>query len=474
MQLLWLQNPSAVELTADVEFHSFGMRGMSKLVGRIFGGRSSGVRLGAADGFARVELSAPLRPERLRPKAQLTNVERALRPSSARSRRGRPSSTCSLRATRSCARRPRRRGVRSTRWSSRTTSRSRRAATRRRESCRRGSRRSPRVAALFSQLYDSPLDSMIWRLDDGRGATLAHGGAMHDSSPVSLKPGAKYKASVLLRHPDAAQLEKLKDLPLLLEMPLAKALDCPVHAEREAAAKLGAKPIDDGWLRRGGVREIYVATPNASVPSWVAPGDVLVGQLEVDSGEAAVTSLPLSYAAAAPEEGGGGRRRGGRRGGGRRRRRQGSERGAAEGEARAPRRAEQGGRVGGAIHASRVAAARRPRRPPAAPPRAPRPRRAAPPDGAAEAAWRAEQVETAAGRVVGAVDAAALAAYYGARATPTTPRTRRRRRRRRRPWTSNGARSAWRCSRTVRRPRRRRRRRQRRVVGGVVAAARVR
>ena len=48
MQLLWLQNPSAVELTADVEFHSFGMRGMSKLVGRIFGGRSSGVRLGAA------------------------------------------------------------------------------------------------------------------------------------------------------------------------------------------------------------------------------------------------------------------------------------------------------------------------------------------------------------------------------------------------------------------------------------------
>ena len=137
---------------------------------------------------------------------------------------------------------------------------------------------------------------MIWRLDDGRGATLAHGGAMHDSSPVSLKPGAKYKASVLLRHPDAAQLEKLKDLPLLLEMPLAKALDCPVHAEREAAAKLGAKPIDDGWLRRGGVREIYVATPNASVPSWVAPGDVLVGQLEVDSGEAAVTSLPLSYA----------------------------------------------------------------------------------------------------------------------------------------------------------------------------------
>ena len=57
--LLWLQNPSAVELTADVEFHSFGIRGMSKLVGRIFGGRSSGVRLGAADGFARVELSAP-------------------------------------------------------------------------------------------------------------------------------------------------------------------------------------------------------------------------------------------------------------------------------------------------------------------------------------------------------------------------------------------------------------------------------
>ena len=249
MQLLWLQNPSAVELTADVEFHSFGMRGMSKLVGRIFGGRSFGVRLGAADGFARVELSAPLRPERLRPKAQLTNVERALRPSSAKISAGSaeldvlPPSDAELRASPETAGRQIHQMVLT--YDVEVAA----SGDEKEGEPPAGQSAILRVAALFSQLYDSPLDSMIWRLDDGRGATLAHGGAMHDSSPVSLKPGAKYKASVLLRHPDAAQLEKLKDT-LLLEMPPAKALDCLVHAEREAAAKLGAKPIDDGWRPR--------------------------------------------------------------------------------------------------------------------------------------------------------------------------------------------------------------------------------
>ena len=49
-------NLSAVELTADVEFHVRHARGALVAAG----GRT--VRLGAADGFARVELSAPLRP----------------------------------------------------------------------------------------------------------------------------------------------------------------------------------------------------------------------------------------------------------------------------------------------------------------------------------------------------------------------------------------------------------------------------
>ena len=40
------------------------------------------LRIGAADSSARLEVGAPLRTERLQPKAELTAVERTLRPAS--------------------------------------------------------------------------------------------------------------------------------------------------------------------------------------------------------------------------------------------------------------------------------------------------------------------------------------------------------------------------------------------------------
>ena len=338
-QLLWLQNLHPSSYRVDAEFHLWHPFSRRRISGRTN-------RCASAPPISPTSSSAPLRPERLRPKAQLTNVERALRRRRRRSRRGRPSSTAA--------------------------------------SERRGCARRPGCAP------DPP-----W----SRGATLApRRRYTHDSSPVPLK-GSATSGEWSKLPPDASLLQP--EGLTAAAGDAAGALDCPVHAEREAAAKLGAKPIDDGWLRRGGVREIYVATPNASVPSWVAPGDVLVGQLEVDSGEAAVTSLSLG--AAAPEEGGGGgrRRRGSRRATTPTTRLQ---RGAPEGEARTTRRAERGASEGDTRVSSPLLADHRGS--PLLP--APRPRAAPPPDGAAEAAWRAEQVETAAG-AVGAVDAAALA-----------------------------------------------------------------
>ena len=56
-----------------------------------------------------------------------------------------------------------------------------------------------------------------------------YGGLIHDAEPVKLRKG-KYKVSVLLRHPEPAQLEALKDLPLSLKLGLAKPLACKVGA----------------------------------------------------------------------------------------------------------------------------------------------------------------------------------------------------------------------------------------------------
>ena len=81
----------------------------------------------------------------------------------------------------------------------------------------------PRVQSLHNQLYDSPLDSFIWRLEDAHGQPLQYGGAMHDASPTKLKKGS-YTLSLLLRHTERAQLTALKDLPMMLRLPLDKPL----------------------------------------------------------------------------------------------------------------------------------------------------------------------------------------------------------------------------------------------------------
>ena len=75
LQLAWLSNPTPAAADVAVEWHSYGVRGRPMAA-------SSCLRIGAADGFARVEASAPLRPEKLKPKAELECAERAVRPSS--------------------------------------------------------------------------------------------------------------------------------------------------------------------------------------------------------------------------------------------------------------------------------------------------------------------------------------------------------------------------------------------------------
>ena len=139
---------------------------------------------------------------------------------------------------------------------------------------------------------------MIWRLESSTGSVLSYGGLIHDASAVKLK-GGSYTVSVLLRHPDPAQLSALKDLPLMLLVELPKKIELPVYNDRGSASAAGhGKPpkVSDGWLRRGGHTDLYVGAPTAALPKSVVVGDVLVGNLMVDR-EVKGVSLPLAYEA---------------------------------------------------------------------------------------------------------------------------------------------------------------------------------
>uniref|UniRef100_A0A7S3WM75 tripeptidyl-peptidase II n=1 Tax=Emiliania huxleyi TaxID=2903 RepID=A0A7S3WM75_EMIHU len=285
MQLSWLANPAPATLDAEVEFHSYGARGRAM--------HAPTTRIGGADAFARIEVGAPLRTERLAPEAELTAAERALRPSSSTITAGSaeldvlPPSDAELRAAADAP---------GEQIHSMLLQYSFDVAP---EGDAKEQPVLARVQSLHEQLYDAPLDSMLWRLDDANGQTLQYGGAMHDAAETKLKKGS-YSVSVLLRHPDRAQLTALKELPLLLRMPLPKPMDCVVHGGRGAASKGGHgghEAVAEGWVRRGGHKDLYVCKPTTELPKWVSAGDVLTGHVALDKGSKEATKLPLAFEA---------------------------------------------------------------------------------------------------------------------------------------------------------------------------------
>ena len=299
LQLSWLANPNPVELDVEVEFHSYALRGAAMATDRP-------LRISAADTFARFEVGAPLRAERLSPKAELVTVERTLRPKSYEIKAGSaeldvlPPSDAEAAAGGDSAL--------GTQIHQSVLTYDFEVAPGDKEETLQV---VPRVQSLHEQLYDSPLDSMLWRLESADRAVLGHGGAMHDCSPIKLRKG-KYKLKLLLRHPSPPQLEALKDLPMLLRISLPKAADCKVFDARGIASSCGhgegIKPVADAWLRRGAHRNLYVCAPTAALPSWVMPGDALVGSIAIDAKLKSVTKMDLVFevppaAAEKPSEG---------------------------------------------------------------------------------------------------------------------------------------------------------------------------
>ena len=151
---------------------------------------------------------------------------------------------------------------------------------------------------------------MLWRLEAARGAVHAYGGLIHDADAVALREG-RYTLSLLLRHVDRQALAAVKDLPLLLHMPLAKPLECGVYGERAAASTAGhdaGETLKERWLKRGAHQDVYVQRPAEKLPAWVRPGDVLRGSLKLHEDQPDALAVPLTdeappACAAAPEDG---------------------------------------------------------------------------------------------------------------------------------------------------------------------------
>ena len=240
----WMSNPvDDVPLDMEVEFHSYGL---GEQLGAAGAGDSS---VGPHRRRGRVRSpgsgsAAPIRDHRRQP---LKAVDRAPRPTKP-SRAGSAALMRSRRPTPSCARSASRR--RCTKLL--TYDFELKAASGRRAA---GHTVVPQLSALHKQLYDSPIDGAIWRVKDQNGRILAHGGLIHDAKPLSLRAG-KYALEVLLRHPDRAALEDMKDLPARLRFNLKDSMACTIVKDR-GTATVGGEALKDGFLRKDARRAIY-------------------------------------------------------------------------------------------------------------------------------------------------------------------------------------------------------------------------
>jgi tripeptidyl-peptidase-2 len=283
LQLLWLSNPSPALVTADIEFHSFNIRSPNLM-------SSQPITITAASEFARLGASAPLRAEQLNPECKLKSLLRTLRPNNvyitlgSAGRDSEPPSDADLASN--VIEEPSR--IYEMRLSYQFKVEGDKPIEVR-----------PSFPSLFNQLYDSPVDSQLWSLQDNNSKVITYGSCMHHASPTSLKKG-DYTVSLLLRHPRRSTLDQMKDLPCEISMNLPSALSCNLYSELDKASTPavkddGRKPMEKKLLCKGSFQDIYVARPIDDLPSWAVPGDFIQGTLVLDKDKEAVSSMKILY-----------------------------------------------------------------------------------------------------------------------------------------------------------------------------------
>ena len=286
LQLLWLANPSPALVTADIEFHSLNTR--SPTLPTLMS--SQPITITPSSEFARLGASAPLRAEQLNPECKLKSVLRTVRASSfdvtlgSYERDSEHPSDAELAAN--ADEEPSK--IYEMRLSYKFKVEGDKPVEVR-----------PSFPSLFNQLYDSPIDSQIWSLQDANAKMITFGSCMHHSSPTSLKKG-DYTISLLLRHPSRSTLDQMKDIPCEISMNLPSALSCSVYGELDKASTPavkddGRKAIAKKVLAKGAYQDIYVSRPTDALPTWVVSGDVLQGALSLDKSKEAVTAMKVLY-----------------------------------------------------------------------------------------------------------------------------------------------------------------------------------
>jgi tripeptidyl-peptidase-2 len=152
-----------------------------------------------------------------------------------------------------------------------------------------------RFPSLNSCLYESPYEAQLFMLFDANKRVRA-AGDFYDAK-VKLTPG-DYELRLQVRHDQPSFLERLKAMPCVLQISLAKpvGLECSWARSACLGDPSASKPEARRFLEAGTHVPLFVATPK-ELPALAAAGDTLVGA--------------INYAKYAAEASGAGKRPGG-------------------------------------------------------------------------------------------------------------------------------------------------------------------
>jgi tripeptidyl-peptidase-2 len=134
-----------------------------------------------------------------------------------------------------------------------------------------------RAPILQGLLYDSLYEAQLFMIFDSHKRLIHTGDEWPDE--VSLKKG-RYTVKLHVRHDDVAQLERLRDMCLILESNLPKNIEISVFSSANNAISGAAKHGDKKQIKAGERRALFLAAPEPKLlPAWAKPGDVLTGNL---------------------------------------------------------------------------------------------------------------------------------------------------------------------------------------------------
>ncbi|KAG2434097.1 hypothetical protein HXX76_007824 [Chlamydomonas incerta] len=162
----------------------------------------------------------------------------------------------------------------------------------------------PCLPLINHQIYDSPLESQLLLVSDGATRQLL---STQDAGPesVSLKKGAEVVLRLALRHDSQEVLDKMRALPLVLKRVLdGSGVSVPVYGNRRdailAAGGGGGSPAGDMLLRAGDVAPLWLGPlPEDRLPKDATPGRLLTGTLTLGQlkrgGGAAPHKFRISY-----------------------------------------------------------------------------------------------------------------------------------------------------------------------------------